>query len=128
MANEKNLIPFTSDQNREEAKKNGRKGGVASGKAKAKKKLMKELAMELINNSIADEKLVERILSLFPQVSKQDMQVQTAMLVAQINKALKGDSKAFEVVRDTAGQKPIEQTVVAFDENNELIIDLDDED
>ena len=56
------------------------------------------------------------------------MQVQTAMIASQIQKAMKGDTKAFEVMRDTAGQKPIEQTVVAFDENNELIIDLDDED
>ena len=28
MANINNLVPFTSDQNREEASKNGKKGGV----------------------------------------------------------------------------------------------------
>ena len=42
MANEKNLNPFTSDQSREEAKKNGRKGGIASGKAKRKKKTLQK--------------------------------------------------------------------------------------
>lgn len=31
MANEQNLIPFTSEQSREEAKKNGQKGGIISG-------------------------------------------------------------------------------------------------
>ena len=35
--------------------------------------------------------------------------------------------EAFKILRDTSGQKPIEQTVVAFDENNELIIDLGEE-
>lgn len=44
MANEENLIPFTSDQNREEAAKNGRKGGIASGKSRRAKKTMSELA------------------------------------------------------------------------------------
>jgi hypothetical protein len=37
MANEQNLKPFTSEQSREEAKKNGRKGGIASGEARRKK-------------------------------------------------------------------------------------------
>ena len=31
----------------------------------------------------------------------------------QYEKALKGDSRAFEVVRDTAGQKPVERVEVA---------------
>lgn len=35
-----NLIPFTSEQSREEAKKNGRKGGIASGEARRKKATM----------------------------------------------------------------------------------------
>ena len=40
MANEQNLRPFTSDQNREEAVINGRKGGIASGKARREKATM----------------------------------------------------------------------------------------
>lgn len=54
MANrEDNLIPFTSDQNREEAKKNGKKGGIASGKARREKATMKatlEMLLEEKNN------------------------------------------------------------------------------
>ena len=34
---EDNLIPFTSEQNREESKKNGVKGGKASGEARRRK-------------------------------------------------------------------------------------------
>ena len=38
MANEQNLIPFTSNQSREEAKKNGAKGGKKSGEVRRKRK------------------------------------------------------------------------------------------
>lgn len=54
MANEENLIPFTSDQDREEAKKNGRKGGVASGLARREKATMKKVLLEMLDE-IADK-------------------------------------------------------------------------
>ncbi len=47
MANEQNLIPFTSNQSREEAKKNGAKGGKKSGEVRRKRKAMKE-QMEML--------------------------------------------------------------------------------
>lgn len=37
---EENLIPFTTEQSREEAKKNRRKGGIASGEARRAKKAL----------------------------------------------------------------------------------------
>lgn len=49
MANEQNLVPFTSDQNREEAVKNGKKGGVASGKARRQYSTLKK-ALEYIGS------------------------------------------------------------------------------
>ena len=39
-----NLKPFTTEQSREKAKKNGQKGGIASGEAKREKKSMRQLA------------------------------------------------------------------------------------
>ena len=51
VANEKNLIPFTSEQDREEAKKNGRLGGIASGKARREKATMKKRLEELLNST-----------------------------------------------------------------------------
>ena len=46
MANEQNLIPFTSDQSREEAAKNGRKGGLASGAARRERATLRAVLME----------------------------------------------------------------------------------
>lgn len=47
MANEQNLIHFTSEQNREEAKKNGTKGGIKSGEVRRQRKAMRE-QMEML--------------------------------------------------------------------------------
>ena len=44
-----NLIPFTSEQNREEASKNGRKGGITSGKARREKATMKKTLEMMLN-------------------------------------------------------------------------------
>ena len=127
MANDENLIP-NSARSPEELRENGRKGGVASGKARQKKRLMKDLVIEMLNSKIWSDELKAKILNVFPEMEDEKMQVQTAMIASQIQKAMKGDTKAFEVMRDTAGQKPVEQQVIGFDETNKLVIDLDDED
>lgn len=98
MANEQNLKPFTSDQSREEAVKNGRKGGIASGKAKRENKLIKDRILERMGETDWDtmiDNLIERASS---------------------------DTKSFEVLRDTIGQKPTDKVEVAnLDEaKNEL--------
>ena len=59
MANEKNLIPFTSEQSHEEAVKNGRKGGIASGEAKRNRKMLRDCIDYLLERAV-QEKLVRR--------------------------------------------------------------------
>lgn len=49
MANNSTLTPFTSEQSREEAVKNGKKGGIASGKARRAKKSFREAAQWILN-------------------------------------------------------------------------------
>lgn len=90
MANEQNLRPkrYTS----EEAKINGKKGGIASGKAKREKKLLREL-------------LEEALAMQTPQGTNRYVDITQAI----INKASNGDTKAYEVIRDTLGQKPVEE-------------------
>lgn len=83
MANTKNLKVPTS----EEARKNGKKGGIASGKARAERKALKEELLLLLSEGNTQKKIS---LSLIQQ-------------------ALDGNTKAFEVIRDTIGEKPIEK-------------------
>ena len=105
MANEENLKTPTT----KEARERGAKGGVASGKARREKKLMREtletlLGMPLKNGKSAS---VEDIKSL-AAVKGKNISVQEAILIAQVQKAMKGDTRAAEYVRDTIGQKPVD--------------------
>lgn len=96
---EDNLTPFTSEQSHEKAVENGAKGGIASGEAKRRKRDIR-LAMEAL--------LEKRYKTSMGELSGAE-----AIALKQMEKALKGDPKAFELVRDSAGQKPIEKVVVA---------------
>ena len=116
MANENNLNLIQSES---EARKKGRKGGIASGKARREKKLMREtldiiLSMPMKNGKNAD---VESIRS-FAALKGKNISVQEAILIAQVQKAMKGDTKAAEYVRDTAGQKPVDNVVMSGEVNN----------
>lgn len=55
MANEQNLKPFTADQDREEAVKNGRKGGKASGVARRRKADLRRMAQEILDGTYKDK-------------------------------------------------------------------------
>lgn len=105
MANEQNLRPFTSDQSHEEAVKNGRKGGKASAKSRADKR----------NLRVALEMLLE---TEYPKKDKDGNIVGkvtgTEAITAKLfDQAMKGNIKAFETLRDTVGQKPVEQVTIS---------------
>lgn len=78
MANEQNLVRLTT----EKAREIGKLGGIASGKAKKEKKLFKQAIEEKLGQSL------------------------DTMVDAMIKQANEGNVKAFEVLRDTAGQNP----------------------
>lgn len=90
MAGIENLRTPTTEQARER----GRKGGLASAKARAEKKQLKEL--------------LELALSQPSEIVDGEDNY-TAITAALVNKAIQGDTKAYEVIRDTLGQKPVEQ-------------------
>ena len=108
MANEQNLRPFTSDQDREEAKKNGKKGGIASGKARRERKKFKE----------------ELILAL--ETMKDGKTLQELGVEAVMKKFIDGDLQAFNIIRDTIGEKPVEKLEAEVKETT-ININLDDE-
>lgn len=99
--------------------KTAKKGGIASGKARREKKLLREtldmlLSMPLKNGKLAD---VDDIRS-FAALKGKNISVQEAILIAQIQKAMKGDTKAAEYVRDTIGQKPVDNVIMGGEVNN----------
>ena len=104
MPNEQNLKYIAPGElSKEEAAERGRKGGINSVKSRRRKKLLRECLEELLDteqevkiNGVTLKKTNAELLS-----------------VTLMKKALKGDVKAFEVLRDTAGEKPIDKVMVA---------------
>ena len=113
MAGEENLIPF-NERTEEEQKRIARMGGKASGEARRRKKTMKEnlellLTMSVGKGEKADIEKGENI----KDYAKENVTVEQAMLIAQIQKALKGDAQAFEMIRDLIGEKPVDKKEVS---------------
>lgn len=88
--NPSNFIPLNK-RTKEEQIKIQSMGGKASGESRRKKKLLKDT--------------IEDILSMTTEEGKTYQEIIVAALVKA---AENGDVKAFEVVRDTIGQKPTE--------------------
>lgn len=110
MANEENLIPKTSDQSREEAKRNGSKGGKASGAARRRKKAMKDSAKALLSMNVCSMNggSIDKIKALLRSFGYDDDKatVQDAILISWLLSAMKGDVQAGKLLRDTAGESP----------------------
>ena len=104
---QENLVP-QSKRTKDEQRKIATMGGVASGKARRDKK----------NIRLAVEALLEKD---YKGKDGKILSGAEAITVKQMEKALKGDTKAFEVLRDSAGQKPIERVMVA--EVDQTVID-----
>lgn len=116
MANEKNLIPF-SERTEKEQREIRSAGGKASAEARRERKTLKEELLMLLS----------------------DGDFQARMSLSLINEAIEGNSagsvtRAFEVIRDTIGEKPTEkveatQTVIDMSKftTDEIKAMLDDE-
>ena len=92
---------------KEEAKKRGKAGGIASGKARREKKAFRETLEAILGMAMkgGTDVSVDDIQS-FAEIEGRNISVQEAILVAQIQKALTGDTRAAEYVRDTIGENP----------------------
>lgn len=86
-----------ADRTTEEKREIGTKGGKASGEARRRKRDLKLAMQALLEADVKDKRTGEV------------MSGAEAIALAQYRKAMKGDAKAFELVRDTSGQKPVEK-------------------
>lgn len=101
MPNPENLKPLNTI-GKDEAKKIRQKGQAAQIKAIKERKTLKETLLLLLSEG----------------------KTQDNITLALIQKALNGDVKAFEVIRDTIGQKPVDEVKAI----NTTTIKLDNKD
>ena len=98
----------------EERREAGRKGGIASGEAKRRKKAMRERLEVLLELPLKSGKKADiDNIKNFTSLKGANITVEDAMMLAQIQKALKGDTAAAIFVRDTVGEKPGDKTILS---------------
>ena len=107
------------DRTTSEQQKIARQGGIASGKARREKRLMRETLDMLLSMPLKNGKLVDVDgIRNFAAIKGKNISVQEAIMIAQVQKAMKGDTKAAEYVRDTIGQKPVDNVIMGGEVNN----------
>ena len=100
MANDKNLIP-NSERTPIEIKEMTSNGGKRSGEVRREKKLFQQA-----------------VLAALEAKGESGNSVLVDMIAAQVKKAMKGDTRAFEVLRDTSGEKPAEKVEAEVKNDN----------
>lgn len=114
MANEQNLRRLTTS----EAREIGSKGGKASGEARRRQRTLKETLEKLLSLPLKDESTREYIRQL--GFNDEELDNKTALNVAMYQEALKGNVKAYELIRDTMGEKPTDK--LAIEEAPQIVL------
>ena len=102
-----NLKPV---QSKDEARERGRKGGLKSGEVRRQKRTLKEQMETLLSLPVKDENTKSFIESL--GIDPGTIDNATAITLSIYQEALKGNTKAYELIRDTLGEKPTDKLQV----------------
>ena len=106
MANEQNLRPFNTLTPREH-REISKKGAEASNKKKRESKKFSELFESFLNRQVTNEQIREQLKEF--GFSDDELTNKNAVIFAQYREALKGSTQASIFIRDTMGERPVEQ-------------------
>lgn len=84
-----------------------RKAGKKSGEVRRAKKGMQNIAKWILEMPLTDDDTAEDIKS-FAEFNGKNITVEQAIMLKQLQKALKGDINSAVFIRDTSGQKPVD--------------------
>ena len=122
MANNKNLEGKGFDsRTTEEQREIARQGGIASGKARREKADLKKQLLLFLESQATTDKHGEPLTGA------------ELMVKVAVKEMTKGNPKYWELIRDTAGFKPVDKLVVAevdqgvIDEIESMVEDVNDE-
>ena len=112
MANEQNLKPLSTNKAREI----GRKGGKASAKKRQQNKTFKEIINKFLDGQVTDDRLKEQMVEF--GFADNEVSNKSCAVFALWKEAIKGNTKAFELMRDTIGEKPQDKLNISGEVNN----------
>ena len=120
MAGEQNLKPFNK-RTEEEQREIARKGGIASGKARREKADLKKQLQVFLEAEATKDKNGEPLTGA------------ELMVKVAVREMAQGNSRFWELIRDTAGFKPIEKVQVSeidqsvIDEVEAMVLEAEEE-
>ena len=100
MSNEQNLIPWNK-RTESEQREYARQGGKKSGEVRRNRKAMKDTMKMLLDLKLPESESKEQLEGM--GIDGEDLNIQTAILVGQVKKALSGNLDSAKFVRDTIG-------------------------
>ena len=66
---------------------------------------------QMVGGRKLDSELMEQMKRAFPDIADEDFTNKMLLVMRQYEKAALGDTKAFEAVRDTIGEKPTDKVI-----------------
>lgn len=104
-----------SDLTPSQRKARASKAGKASAKARRERKAMREIALDLLAMPVTKE-MEDGLRQQSPlSMPKGRLTAEQGVVLVQLAKALAGDTRAVEFIRDTSGQKPAEKVEASVD-------------
>lgn len=115
--NDQNLIKPKRDQTAEQRKAAASKAGKAAAKKRREKKQMQEIAKIVLHMPLegTDAQLDDLEGLSFEDYPDRKLTVSEISILKVAKKAMRGDIAAIQFLRDTAGEKPVEQIEVSAD-------------
>lgn len=115
--NDQNLIKPKRDQTAEQRKAAASKAGKAAAKKRREKKQMQEIAKIVLHMPFegTDAQLDDLEGLSFEDYPDRKLTVSEISILKVAKKAMRGDIAAIQFLRDTAGEKPVEQIEVSAD-------------
>lgn len=115
MANEQNLIK-NEDLTPEQRRANASKAGKASAKKRRQNKTFKEIINRFLDGKLEQEELKQQMLNF--GFADEEISNKSAVVFSLWKEAIKGNTKATEILRDTIGEKPVEKQEIKGEINN----------
>lgn len=115
--NDQNLIKPKRDQTAEQRKAAASKAGKAAAKKRREKKQLQEIAKIVLHMPFegTDAQLDDLEGLSFEDYPDRKLTVSEISILKVAKKAMRGDIAAIQFLRDTAGEKPVEQIEVSAD-------------